>query len=139
MNSVDISFKMKLSEIQPSQLYLSKKKLALIKKTSYFFGNIYYDYIGIERDFELWTGTNNPGIALIAPFIGAALAIIGAIAIRPIEPREEVIRIEERKDLIIKTPIEPINSQVRYCTECGQKLISTEIRFCTSCGIELKF
>jgi len=33
MNSVNSSFKMKLSEIQPSQLYISKKKLALIKKT----------------------------------------------------------------------------------------------------------
>lgn len=76
---------------------------------------------------------------MIAPFIGAALTIIGAIAIRPIKPREEVIRIEERKDLTIKTPIEPIYSQVRYCHECGQKLISTEIRFCTSCGIDLKF
>ena len=32
MNSVNSSFKMKLSEIQPSQLYISKKKLALIKK-----------------------------------------------------------------------------------------------------------
>ena len=32
MNSVNSSFKMKLSEIQPSQLYISKKKLAKIKE-----------------------------------------------------------------------------------------------------------
>ncbi|TKJ19152.1 MAG: hypothetical protein CEE43_16345 [Promethearchaeota archaeon Loki_b32] len=75
---------------------------------------------------------------MIAPFIGAALAIIGTIAIRTIKPREEVIRIEERKDLIIKTPIEPINIQVRYCPECGQKLISTEIRFCINCGFKFQ-
>jgi len=32
MNSVDSSFKMKVSDIQPSQLYISKKKLAKIKE-----------------------------------------------------------------------------------------------------------
>ena len=32
MDSVDSSFKMKISDIQPSQLYISKKKLAKVKE-----------------------------------------------------------------------------------------------------------
>jgi len=73
---------------------------------------------------------------LIAPFIGAALAIIGAIAIRTIEPREDVILVEEKRDFVIKKPIEPINSQVRYCPECGQKLLYKESKFCINCGFK---
>jgi len=81
----------------------------------------------------------NPGFAIIAPFLGAALSIIGGIASKYIKPREDVIQIEESKDIPFKTPTEPLTGQIRYCPECGQKLISEGIRFCTSCGFQLKF
>lgn len=86
---------------------------------------------------EFWD-VYNPGFAIIAPFLGGALSIIGGIACRYIKPTDEVISIEEKKDFIVKMPTEPITRQTKYCPQCGQKLTITGIMFCGNCGFELK-
>lgn len=94
----------------------------------YIFENIYYDYFGIVGDFKLWTGGDSyPGFAFIGPFIGGALVIISVIASKKIKPRE----------VITKTSMIAKRSQLNYCPECGQKLLSKEGKFCTSCRFEI--
>ena len=49
------------------------------------------------------------------------VSIIGGIASKFLKPEEEIIRIEEKKDILIKTPTETVSGQLKYCPECGQK------------------
>ncbi|MFX1304917.1 MAG: zinc ribbon domain-containing protein [Promethearchaeota archaeon] len=85
----------------------------------------------------------SPGFATIAPFIGAALSIIGGIASKTIKPREVILPM--KKEFLkpeISQPSEIakdiVSSTFKFCPECGHKIISQDQRFCTNCGFELK-
>ena len=80
----------------------------------------------------------SPGFALIASFIGGALAIISGVVSKMIKPREEPIRNGELKKFITKLPVESIVGQVNYCPECGQELLYKKGKFCVKCGFEIR-
>jgi len=80
----------------------------------------------------------SPGFALIASFIGGALAIISGVVSKMIKPREEPIRNGELKKFITKLPVESIEGQVNYCPECGQELLYKKGKFCVKCGFEIR-
>lgn len=79
-----------------------------------------------------------PGFAIIGPFIGGVLAIIGGIASKTIKPGEKPISIQEMKKYIIKMPGENKMGKFNYCPECGQELFHKEYKFCSNCGFELR-
>jgi predicted RNA-binding Zn-ribbon protein involved in translation (DUF1610 family) len=87
----------------------------------------------------------SPGFATIAPFIGAALSIIGGIASKTIKPREVILPM--KKELMApKREIGVTGDEIskstltsfKFCPNCGHKIISQEHRFCTNCGFELR-
>jgi len=101
-----------------------------------FIEYLFYEYLdGFTLD--IWD-VYNPGFAVIGPFIGAIIAIIGGIAIKTIKPREKPIRIQELKKFIATMPEENKIVSFKYCPECGQELFHKEGKFCSSCGYELK-
>ena len=108
------------------------------------YGLINFDVV----DFSFWQ-YRNPGFAVIAPFIGGGLAIIGYIVskatrdgevkITPISTNAtpdntEITTIEEETPPAVSTSSETFS----FCPECGQKISSTDDKFCLSCGFELK-
>lgn len=83
--------------------------------------------------------TFSPGFAVIAPFIGAGLSIVGSIASKAIKPREVPIFVGEKKGPITKTPIGEISHKINFCSECGHQLLYSGTKFCSTCGNELKY
>ncbi len=83
--------------------------------------------------------TFNPGFAVIAPFIGGGLAIVGSIASKYIKPREIPIFVGERKGPITKTPIGEISRRIKFCSECGNQLLYEGGQFCSHCGKKIKY
>ena len=87
----------------------------------------------------------NPGFAVIAPFIGGGLAILGFIIGRALG-REEVIgkpkavpQVEKPVPVAETPPPTPAPATeeakvVRFCPECGTKIEQADATFCTVCG-----
>jgi len=94
-----------------------------------------YRYVN-PRDF--WD-IYDPGFAVIAPFLGSGLSIIGSIASKTIKPREQPIFVGERKGIITKKPIGEILHQINFCSECGHQLLYGRSKFCSHCGNELRY
>ncbi|MFX0030167.1 MAG: zinc-ribbon domain-containing protein [Candidatus Hermodarchaeota archaeon] len=88
---------------------------------------------------EFWDNFD-PGFAIIAPFIGAGLSILGSIASKTIKPREVPFYTRPKQGgIITKTPIGQISHKINFCPECGHQLLYDGSRFCSYCGNELKF
>lgn len=99
-------------------------------------------------DLSFWEH-RTPGFAVIAPFIGGGLSILGyiiskatingGVEIRPIskEPTPEVKEITP-VEKEIATPTTPSGEGFRFCPECGQEISSPDDKFCLSCGFEFK-
>lgn len=82
----------------------------------------------------------DPGFAIIAPFIGAGLAIIGSIASKKIKPRDVSMYPKPKLGgIITKTPIGQISRKIKFCSECGHQLLYDGARFCPNCGEAIKF
>lgn len=92
-------------------------------------------YITIPGIWDVY----EPGFAVIGPFIGAILAIISGAASKTIKPREEAFITEDFKKAITKIPTEGNVAQIKYCPECGQKILFEARKFCTYCGFEFNF
>ncbi|MFX1278808.1 MAG: zinc ribbon domain-containing protein [Promethearchaeota archaeon] len=88
--------------------------------------------------YNLWD-VYDPGFAVIAPFIGAALSIAGSIASKVIKQREApIFKKQIEGGVITKTPIGQTSKKINFCSECGHQLLYDGSRFCTNCGKELK-
>ncbi|MFX0043527.1 MAG: zinc ribbon domain-containing protein [Candidatus Hodarchaeota archaeon] len=102
----------------------------------------------IELDITEWVGfweNRTPGFAVIAPFIGGGLAILGAILGKTIGKQEglakpkAVPQVEETIH-VAETPVPspiPVSEEsmvVRYCPECGTKIEQLGTAYCAVCG-----
>ncbi len=106
-----------------------------------------YDLYFYIPDF--WT-IYSPGFAIIGPFLGAVLAIISGVASKTIKLDVGPTWTPEVKSFISKTtqtprpmPMStstsaPTPNQIKFCPECGQKIIQKGSKFCMNCGFELK-
>ena len=112
----------------------------------YLFYDPYDPYYYIP---DFWT-IYSPGFATIGPFLGAILAIISGIASKTIKLDVGPTWTPEVKSFISKTtqtprpmPMStstsaPTTNQIKFCSECGQKIIQKGSKFCIGCGFELK-
>jgi hypothetical protein len=92
----------------------------------------------LPSDYNIWS-IYNPGFAVIAPFIGAALSIMGSIASKVIRQREIIIHTRQKQGKVVtKIPIGQHSYKINFCTECGHQILYTGSRFCTNCGKKLK-
>jgi len=101
---------------------------------------------GATEHISFWNDLDyNPGFAVIAPFIGGGLTLLGAIIGKAIG-REEVISKPkaipqvEKPVPVTETPPPtptPATEEVkgaRFCSECGTKIDKVDATFCTVCG-----
>ena len=99
-------------------------------------------------DISFWQH-RTPGFAVIAPFIGGGLAILGFIISKATREGEVEITpiskdvVPDSKELPpaekeISPAVSPSDEGFRFCPECGQEISSSEDKFCLSCGFELK-
>jgi len=101
---------------------------------------------------SFWRG-GIPSFAVIAPFIGGGLSILGFIIgksagkveeveIKPISKEEFPVTKEEPKVSEVITPQVSQPTQepydVNFCPVCGEKIPDAEAKFCPGCGYNLK-
>lgn len=104
----------------------------------------------IELDIKEWVRfweNRTPGFAVIAPFIGGGLAILGAILGKTIGRQEVIIKskaipqvkkpipIAETLPSIPNPALEDIKV-VRFCSECGTKIEQIGSAYCSVCGFK---
>jgi len=121
-----------------SIIYIIAISITMTNYFEYIISEWYGGYLPPNLIIPDFWDVYKPGFAIIMPFIGATFTIIAGIVSIAVKPREDVILVEEKRDFAIKKPIEPINSQVRYCPECGQKLLYKESKFCINCGFKFQ-
>lgn len=104
----------------------------------------------IELDITEWVRfweNRTPGFAVIAPFIGGGLAILGAILGKTIGKQEAIgkpkaIPQVEKSVPVAETPLPiptPVTEEakvVRFCSECGTKIEQADSAFCSVCGFK---
>jgi hypothetical protein len=102
----------------------------------------------IELDITDWVRfweNRAPGFAVIAPFIGGGLAILGAILGKTIGKQKSIAKpkvvpqVEEpipitEKPVSSPTPVPEESMVVRYCPECGTKIEQLGTAYCAVCG-----
>ncbi|MFX1410980.1 MAG: hypothetical protein ACFFA6_11545 [Promethearchaeota archaeon] len=96
---------------------------------------------------SFWNDTIlNPGFAVIAPFIGGGLTILGAIIGKTVGKQVGIVKPAatpaiEKPAPVAQTPppITPVEEpkEFRFCPECGAKIMYKESKFCGSCGYEI--
>ncbi len=104
----------------------------------------------IELDITEWVrfwDHRTPGFAVIAPFIGGGLALLGAILGKTIgsqegisKPKavpqvEKLIPVVETPSLTPNPAVEEVKV-VRFCPECGTKIEQERSAFCSVCGFK---
>ncbi|MFX1315563.1 MAG: hypothetical protein ACFE9T_06830 [Promethearchaeota archaeon] len=107
----------------------------------------YETYYGYTPEWvSFWNDYDyNPGFAVIAPFIGGGLAILGAILGKTVGRQVGVAkpaaipRVEKPVPVAPTPPSTPAEEpkDYRFCPECGAKIMYKESRFCGSCGYEI--
>jgi hypothetical protein len=116
-------------------------------------GYFIYHIINYGTPASFWAG-GVPSFAVIGPFIGGALSILGYIIgktvrageeeveIKPISKEEPpVVKEEPQISEEVTPPVsEPIEEPqaVNFCPVCGEKIPDAEAKFCPGCGYNLK-
>ncbi len=107
---------------------------------------IYWYNEGAPYAISFWKDYNySPGFAVIAPFIGGGLALLGAILGKAIGTQEvigkpkAVLQVEKPVPVSETPPPTPTPATeetkvVRFCSECGTKIEKADATFCTACG-----
>jgi hypothetical protein len=90
-----------------------------------------------EYDVGSFWDTYDPGFAVIAPFLSFVLIIASVIASKYVSKREREIPIIEKSIPGTEPVITEENKTLRYCPECGQKVMYEGSKFCPNCGYEL--
>ncbi|MFX1315562.1 MAG: zinc ribbon domain-containing protein [Promethearchaeota archaeon] len=107
---------------------------------SYFYSE------GATEHVSFWTDLDyNAGFAVIAPFIGGGLSLLGAIIGKAMGRQVGVVKpaaipkVEKPTPVAPTPPSPPVGEpkDFRYCPECGAKIMYKESRFCSSCGYEI--
>jgi len=114
--------------------YIIATDITMTNYVEYFLSQLPY-YYTVPDFWDVYS----PGFGIFGPFIGAAFSIIIGIASKKIKPREVVQKVEENKFSIIYPQTDEISNNIRYCPECGQKVLYKEGKFCRYCGFEFKF
>ena len=100
----------------------------------------FYDGLIIEgtifpAGYHFWD-TFNPGFGIFSLFISAALSFIGVGVFRYYSKRKVDI-IPPKMDTIPEyIPVSKTMGSLKYCSECGYKLLLTDTNFCTNCGFK---
>ncbi|MFW9882398.1 MAG: zinc ribbon domain-containing protein [Candidatus Thorarchaeota archaeon] len=116
-------------------IYIISIDITMMNYVEYQLLQIYPPPIILPNFWEVY----NPNFAIIAPFIGAAICIIGAIASKVSKPREVIF--PEKRDFFKPEKVvisADLTKSFRFCPNCGHQIIKEEQRFCTNCGFELK-
>ncbi|MFW9821031.1 MAG: zinc ribbon domain-containing protein [Candidatus Thorarchaeota archaeon] len=116
-------------------------------------GYFIYSIINFASPDSFWTG-GIPSFAVIGPFIGGGLSILGFIIgrsvggaeeeveIKPISKEEPALAQEEPQVAQQITP--PVSESieepqlVNFCPVCGEKVPDADAKFCPGCGYNLK-
>lgn len=90
---------------------------------------------------ESFWGKYEPGFAVIGPFLGGGLAIVGFIVGKALSKGEVAMRpvnavVTPPVPAPTPTPVE-ISEGLRFCPDCGEQLKNPNQRFCHCCGREL--
>ncbi|MFW9972874.1 MAG: zinc ribbon domain-containing protein, partial [Candidatus Odinarchaeota archaeon] len=116
------------------------------------FGYFIYRMIHMSPPVSFWAG-GIPSFAVIAPFIGGGLSILGYIVgksagkekeieIKPIIKQEPVLVKEAPlvSEAITSSVSEPMEEPhgINFCPVCGEKIPDPEAKFCPGCGYNLK-
>jgi hypothetical protein len=99
----------------------------------------YIEYmLGYPISMSIWD-YYSPGFAVIAPFIAAALSIIGGIASKTLKTREVILSMKKEfpmaPEKVFNQPSEEIT--FKFCPNCGYKIVNPNNKFCTNCGFEI--
>ncbi len=126
--------------------------ILLIAGAIYFIAGVeigfatYWYNEGATEHISFWTDWDfNPGFAVIAPFIGGGLTLLGAIVGKAIGRPESIAKPKavpqvEKPVPVAKTPAPtptPPTEEakvVRFCSECGTKIEQADATFCSVCG-----
>ena len=115
-------------------------------------GFFIYSIIHMIPPVSIWAGSI-PSFAVVGPFIGGGLSILGYIIgktagvkeeveIKPISKAEPVEVKEEHKIMeeVTLPASEPVVEHhiVNFCPVCGEKVPDIEAKFCPGCGYNLK-
>jgi hypothetical protein len=126
--------------------------IMLIAGAIYFIAGVeigvatYFYNEGATEHVSFWYDIDyNPGFAVIAPFIGGGLALLGAIIgkamggaevigkPKPVPQVEKPIPVAETPPPA-PTPAPEETKVVRFCSECGTKIEQADATFCSVCG-----
>jgi len=100
----------------------------------------FYDGLIIEgtifpAGYHFWDAFN-PGFGIFSLFISAALSFIGVGVFRYYSKRKEDI-IPPKMDTIPEyITVSKTMGNLKYCPECGYKLLLADANFCTNCGFK---
>ncbi len=116
------------------------------------FGYFIYHLINYGTPASFFEG-GIPSFAVIGPFIGGGLSILGFIIgkttrsedkveIKPISKEEPPV-VEKKPEITEKVPppvSKPVEEpqMVNFCPVCGEKIPDAEAKFCPGCGYNLK-
>ncbi len=102
--------------------------------------------IGVATSFWGEEYNYNPGFAVIAPFIGGGITLLGAVLGKTIGRQEGIVKpaaipqVEKPAPVAEAPPPSPTAEEpkdFRFCTECGAKIMYKENKFCASCGYKI--
>ena len=91
----------------------------------------------VSSGVSFWDAMS-PGFAVLAPFLGAVISLIGYGATKTISksPREPITPIKKTTE---KTQAEVYNQRsFKFCPSCGEKIAEINQRYCVNCGYDLK-
>jgi len=134
IKSIEIGILMLVASI----IYIIAISITMTDYIEYILIELYGGYLPPNFIIPDFWDVYEPGFAIIMPFIGATFTIIACIVSIAVKPREDVILVEEKRDFVIKKPIEQMVSNFKYCPECGQKLLYKESKFCINCGFKFQ-
>ncbi|MFX1410979.1 MAG: zinc ribbon domain-containing protein [Promethearchaeota archaeon] len=107
----------------------------------------FFNETGNTEWISFWNDTIlNPGFAVIAPFIGGGLTLLGAILGKTIGRREGIIKPQTIPTVVKPAPITETPPPIphveepkgyRFCPECGTEVKYEDSRFCSICGYRL--
>lgn len=100
-----------------------------------FYGGLTIEGTTFPAGYHFWDAFN-PGFGIILLFLSAALSFIGVGVFRYYSKRKEDI-IPPKMDTIPEyIPVSKTMGSLKYCPECGYKLLLADANFCTNCGFK---
>ncbi|MFX1389792.1 MAG: hypothetical protein ACFE9Z_07015 [Promethearchaeota archaeon] len=88
--------------------------------------------------FSYWQNVN-PGFGVIGMFIGSIISLIGIGVLKSrTRPPLEVI-VPMKKEIVNSVgESTPIGQSMKFCPECGHKILNSSHKFCVNCGFQIE-